>query len=111
MGLKDYEFQGSTWQFEEGQEPEGAFVVDGPALADSVFIEIDEAARADVIEAEKAAEQAVEAARVADELEAAETAAAEKAAADAVNTAAEKAAAGAAKQKTPQNKAVTPATK
>jgi hypothetical protein len=104
MGLKDYEFQGSTWQFEEGQQPDGAFPVDGPALADSVFVEIDEANRADAIAAEKAVEEAANAARVAAELEAAETASAEKAVADAAKAALEK-------QKTPQNKAATPATK
>jgi hypothetical protein len=104
MGLRDYEFQGSTWQFEEGQQPEGAFPVDGPALADSVFLEIDEANRADAIEAEKATAQAAEAeaARIAQE--AADAEAAEKATAEAAKAAGEK-------LKTPQNTAATPATK
>ena len=94
MGLKDYEYLGSTWQFDEGQQPESAVAVDAPAAAETVFVEIDEAARA--AESAKVAEEAELAAEIEAERVAAEAAEAEKLG---------------EKQKTPQNKAATPATK
>ncbi|MFC5930927.1 hypothetical protein D6T64_12095 [Cryobacterium melibiosiphilum] len=91
MGLKNYEYRGSTWQFDEGQQPESAKACKGPAAAETVHVKVNESALAAakvIADAEAAAVAHAEAEKVA----AAEAAEAEKA-------------------KTPANKSATLATK
>ncbi|TFD58038.1 hypothetical protein E3T43_07265 [Cryobacterium sp. Hh7] len=95
MGLRNYEYRGSTWQFDEGKQPEGAKACKSPAAAETVHVKVDAAAIA-------AAKALTEAEAAAAKTEAEKVAAEE---------AAVLAAAEAEKSKTPLNKAATPATK
>jgi len=97
MGLKNYEYRGSTWQFDEGKQPEGAKACKSPAAAETVHVKVDAAA----IAAAKALSDDAEAAALA------KTEAAKALADEAVALAAVEA----EKSKTPPNKAATPATK